>query len=244
MTIKTGILSIRLRPAVFLAVILIASAIAAQEKKTLFHDDFATLGNWKPFFFPGIQRHSLYTSEKEGDRSVLKAESHASASAIVYRDSFNVYDYPKMRWRWKVMNVYAKGDPRTKEGDDYPLRIYIMFEYDPQKAGIFEKLKYGLAKKRYGTYPPHSSLSYVWASREEPQAVLASPYTDKAKMILLEQGTKKTGTWQDEEVDILADYRRAFGAEPPPRARVAIMNDSDNTGESSVSYLEFIEVFR
>jgi hypothetical protein len=29
---------------------------------------------------------------------------------------------------------------------------------------------------------------------------------------------------------------------PPPIASLAIMNDSDNTGEKSVSYVDFMEV--
>jgi hypothetical protein len=41
-----------------------------------------------------------------------------------------------------------------------------------------------------------------------------------------------------ESRNILRDYRRAFGEHPPAMARVAIMNDPDNTGESSVSYLD------
>jgi hypothetical protein len=63
-------------------------------------------------------------------------------------------------------------------------------------------------------------------------------------MVLLEKGPTKAGTWVDEEIDILADYQKAFKSKPPARARIAIMNDSDNTGESSVSYLEYIDVYK
>ena len=42
----------------------------------------------------------------------------------------------------------------------------------------------------------------------------------------------------------LEDYRRAFGEDPPAEASLAIMNDSDDTGQSAVSFVEFIEVFR
>ncbi len=38
--------------------------------------------------------------------------------------------------------------------------------------------------------------------------------------------------------------RKAFGKEPPSKAGIGIMNDSDDTGESSVSYIELIEIFR
>jgi len=223
-------------------VLALAAVVVAQERTVLFREDFATLDNWKPFFFPKIKSHSTYTIEHDGDAHVLRTESNASASAIVYKDAFNVHEFPKVRWRWKVKNVYAKADPRSKEGDDYPIRVYVMFEYDPAKAGAMERITYGFAKALYGEYPPHSSLSYVWSSREEPGTFVVSPYTNKAMMVLLEKGASKAGTWVDEEIDIPADYRKAFAKEPPARARIAIMNDSDNTGERSVSWVAFIEV--
>jgi hypothetical protein len=216
----------------------------AETGTVLFREEFADLGNWEPFLFPKIKKHTVYAIAQEEGRHYLKAESDASASAIVYKSSFNVFDFPKARWRWKVSNIYAKGDARTKAGDDYPLRVYVMFEYDPEKAGAFERMKYGIAKSLYGAYPPHSSLSYVWASREEPDRIIESPYTERAKMVLVEQGAANVGVWQNEEVNMVEDYEKAFGTRPPLRARIAVMNDSDNTGEHAVSYLEFIEVYQ
>jgi hypothetical protein len=229
---------------VFLLLFLLVERPRAQEKAVLFHEDFATLDNWKPFFFPKIKRHTVYTIERDNEHHYLKGESNASASAIVYKDSFNVYDYPHVKWRWKVNNVYVKGDARIKSGDDYPLRVYVMFEYDPDTAGMFEKIKYGIAKKMYGEYPPQSSLSYVWASKEDQGSIIVSPFTDRAMMVLLQKGAKNVGTWQDQEINIVDDYQKAFGSKPPARARIAIMNDSDNTGERSISFMEYIEVFR
>ncbi|MBW2651571.1 MAG: DUF3047 domain-containing protein, partial [Deltaproteobacteria bacterium] len=157
---------------------------------------------------------------------------------------FNVYEYPLIKWRWKVENVYTKGDAKTKEGDDYPLRIYIIFKYDPEKAGFFEKVKYKTAKLIYGQYPPHSSLNYIWSNKKYKESIITSSYTKKSKIIPLQSGTLKVAIWQTEEVDIVDDYRRAFGIKPPVEASIAVMNDSDNTGESSVSYLDYIEVYR
>ena len=227
-----------------LAFLVTALPAAADDHAVLFREDFSTLDNWNPFTFPKIKSHSTYTIERANGGHLLRAESKASASAIVYKDAFTVLEHPKVKWRWKVRNVYAKGDARSKEGDDYPLRVYVMFEYDPEKAGAMERVKYGIAKSLYGEYPPHSSLSYVWASKDDPETFVVSPYTDKAVMVLLEKGPAKAGAWVDEEIDILADYRKAFKAEPPARARIAIMNDSDNTGESAVSWVEYIEVYK
>jgi hypothetical protein len=82
-----------------LLLVFLVESPCAQEKPILFHEDFATLENWKPFFFPKIKKHTVYTIQRDGERHYLKAESNASASAIVYKDSFNVYDYPRVQWR-------------------------------------------------------------------------------------------------------------------------------------------------
>ena len=212
--------------------------------EVLVREDFNSLDGWKPLTFPKIKRHSRYTIIKEQDESFLKAESNASASGIIYRKEFNVYDYPKVKWRWKIDNVYKKGNSEEKSGDDYPLRIYIIFKYEPEKASFGQRIRYGLAKKIYGEYPPHSSLNYIWANRRHTEKIFTSPYADEAKMIILEAGGEKAGKWVTEEADIIEDYKKAFGVPPPAIASIAIMNDSDDTGESSVSYIDFIEVFK
>jgi len=216
----------------------------AAEPEILFREDFNTLAAWRPLTFPKIKTRSTYTIERSRDQSYLRAESKASASAIVFKNEFDVYQYPTVRWRWKVQNVYQRADAMTKEGDDFPIRIYVMFVYDPDKAGFGESIKYGFAKALYGAYPPHSSLNYVWSSKEHAERIITNPYSDRAKDILLREGPSLVGTWQEEEVNIIADYQDAFGTKPPPKARIAIMNDSDNTGEAAVSWVDYLEVGR
>jgi len=63
-------------------------------------------------------------------------------------------------------------------------------------------------------------------------------------MIVLEAGTKNAGRWVTEKINILEDYKDAFGVPPPAIARIGVMNDSDNTREQSTSYIDFIEVLR
>ena len=229
-----------------LTVLTILAAIPSRagDKNVLFRDDFENLNNWKPFHFPKIKQHSTYSIHTEGDISLLMAESSASASALVYKDTFSVYEYPCARWRWKVENVYRGGDARNKQGDDYSMRVYIVFQYEPAEAGFFAKVKNSAAKLFYGEYPPHSTLNYLWANKRHEESILTSSYTPKSKLIPLQAGGEQTGTWWVERVNIVEDYVNAFGFKPPERAGIAIMNDSDNTGEQSVSYLDYIEVYR
>jgi hypothetical protein len=210
-------------------------------EETFLSEEFNNLDSWKPFYFPKIKNHSVYTII---DGNVLKAESNASASAIIYKTQFNVYDHPLLEWRWKIENIYHKGDATKKSGDDYPLRLYVMFEYDPARAGLLKKLKYETAKALYGQYPPHSTLNYIWANQLHSEHILTNPYADEAKMIPVEQGAQKLNTWLVEQANIVEDYRRAFREDPPANASLAIMNDSDNTGEHSISYIDYIRIYR
>ncbi len=235
---------------VFLLVVLLSliltlmPAISRGDDRVFFREDFQNLENWRPLHFPKIAAHTRYSVESMGQSDVLKAVSRASASALVYAKLFNIYEHPRARWRWKVDNVYPNARPEEKSGDDYPLRIYVIFSYDPLKAKPLEKIQYGIARKLYGEYPPHSTLNYVWASQAGQERIITSPYTEKAKLIALQRGSEKVGVWQVEDVNMLEDYRLAFGMDPPASASFAVMNDSDNTGQSSLSYLDFIEVFR
>ena len=71
-----------------------------------------------------------------------------------------------------------------------------------------------------------------------------SPYTEKARMVVLEKGKERVGRWVDESVNVLDDYRKAFGIDPPATAGLAVMSDTDNAGRSAAAYIDFIEVYR
>jgi hypothetical protein len=137
-----------------------------------------------------------------------------------------------------------RGNPKEKSGDDYPIRIYVMFQYDPSRATLGERIIYNATKAIYGKYPPHSTLNYVWTGHNIPERFIVSPYTEKARMVILERGKDRLGQWVEESVNVLDDYRQTFGKDPPATVGIAVMSDTDNTGESALAYVDFIEVGR
>ena len=62
-------------------------------------------------------------------------------------------------------------------------------------------------------------------------------------MIVVESGNEKLNNWTREERNVYEDYKKVFGKDPPHITGVAVMTDSDNTGESAVSFYGDI-VFR
>jgi hypothetical protein len=63
-------------------------------------------------------------------------------------------------------------------------------------------------------------------------------------MVAVESGAERTGAWVDERRNVLEDYRAIFGEEPPSVGAVAIMTDTDNTGESALACYDDIVISR
>jgi len=191
---------------------------------------------WKPLTFKKIDRHTTYTLVKDGNEVVVRAVAESSASGLVREIKINPKEYPIVQWRWKVMNTLKKGDVSRKEGDDYCARIYITFEYDPSRLGFFDKAKYEMIRLLYGQYPPIGAINYIWESRAPKGTMVPNPYIDRVIMIVVESGESKLNQWVTEERSLYEDYKKAFGQEPPKISGVAIMTDTDNTGESVTAY--------
>ena len=55
-------------------------------------------------------------------------------------------------------------------------------------------------------------------------------------MFAIRSGDKEAGKWLIDERNIYKDYLQAFGEEPPAILGIAIMTDTDNTGERATAY--------
>jgi hypothetical protein len=111
----------------------------------------------------------------------------------------------------------AGADERTRAGDDYPARVYVVF------TG-------GLAFWRT------RAINYVWSNNQPIDSSWRNAFTGNARMIAVESGSERVGEWIEEHRDVRADYRSLFGAEPGNVDAVAIMTDTDNTGAVATAW--------
>jgi hypothetical protein len=234
-----SILRTSIRCCIDIACLLVAGMVSAQAPDSMVVGDFsnAALGNnvpngWKPLTFKRIKQHTIYSVEKDEDRHVIKAQANHSASGLVNNVSIDLREYPFIEWRWKVSNLIDKGNPREKAGDDYPARIYITFAQDQNKLSFTDKI----ARKLSGQDIPHSGLNYIWDNKTPINTIIPNAYTDRLRMITIESGSDKLNQWQTETRNVLEDYRKAFGAEPPLISGVAIMTDTDNTEAAATAW--------
>jgi hypothetical protein len=191
---------------------------------------------WSPVTFRNIKRHTLYTLVRDGETVVVRAQASASAAALACILRADPREYPILRWRWKVDHVLDKSDITRKHGDDYPARVYITFAFDPARATLAERIQHAAARLIYGEDLPSASINYVWDTHAPVGTVASSAYTEKVKIIVVESGPFRVGRWVEEARNVYDDYLRAFGAEPTRVSGVAIMTDTDNTGESAVAW--------
>jgi len=223
------------------ALALTVAAVGANSDDII-SEDFTSLRDWEDLEFRSIERPTSYSIERENGTSLLFIESDDGGSGIIHTETFNVYENPVVEWRWRIEDIISTGDLSTRDGDTYPVRIYVNFEYDPDLAGFGTRLQYRVIRGIYDEYPPHASLLYIWSNRTWPLEWYDSPFTSRARMLPIDQGTATRMQWKVHQRDILDDYRAAFGEDPPETAQLAIMGDTYGSGEISRAWIDFIRV--
>ena len=228
-----------------------AAALAWAQADALIAGAFSTLKagaalpeSWKPLGVSSAKQATRYTLVDEGGVTVLRAEAHASASGLSRNIKVNPAEYPLLKWRWKISNVLKGSDIHTKAGDDYPARVYVMFDYPLDKLSFADRTKLRLARALHDPNLPAATLCYVWDSKAPAGTIVPSSYTNLMRMVVVESGASRVNQWLAVERDVAADFKAAFGEETAAISAVAIATDTDNTGESVVAFYGDISFYK
>jgi len=124
---------------------------------------------------------------------------------------------PWLNWRWKVRKPLSPTTETTKSGDDYAARIYVIIDG-------------GMLKWR------SKALTYVWSSRSGDIPNWPNAFVPKnAMMMAVRNAASDTETWYTEKRNVLSDLKQAFGKEIRYIDAIAIMTDTDNTGQTATA---------
>jgi len=124
---------------------------------------------------------------------------------------------PWLSWSWRVDRVLNGVDERSKSGDDYPARVYVVVS----GGAAFWKTR---------------SLVYVWSSHQPVGATWDNAFTRNAQVMALRSGMKDAGQWVSEKRNIRDDSRQQFGEDLDYIDAVALMTDTDNSGQSATAW--------
>ena len=191
---------------------------------------------WKPLIFKRVAKPTVYSVVNESGTAVVKAVSEGGGSGLFREVRIDLRETPVLQWRWKISNVLPKGNVLTRDGDDFPARLFVSFAYDKKKFHLLDWAKYAIARTIYGPKAPIRTINYVWDAKAPAGTVVATPYTDWVMVIVAESGAERLNQWVVEERNVFADYKRAFGEEPSEVIGVALMTDTDTTRDSATAY--------
>lgn len=199
-------------------ILLLSTSLAVAHEGELHIGKFSSgdQTGWKEQTIGLFKPKTVYTLTRDNDRTVLMATSKKAASGLVYSLNNEAKDRPILKWSWRIEHTFKKGDERTKDGEDFAARVYVIFP-----RGMFSRMR---------------AISYVWANKLPKGEHVASPFSNNIITIAVDSGDELTGRWTFHQRNILDDYRTFFHEEPPKVGGIAIMTDTDNTAESVIAW--------
>lgn len=203
-------------PAMF-GLLLLSATAAAEPSRVITVGNFAEgdKSGWEEQEFKGKTSYTI-TPGKKGEQS-LQARSTASASGLHKRVIIDLAKTPYLNWSWKVGNTLKGVDETTKKGDDYPIRIYVVLS-----GGLF--------------FWRTQALNYVWSSSNRPRDdSWSNAYTENVKMVAVDSGGGNVGNWVTHKRNVREDFKRYLGKDADHIDAVAIMTDTDNSGQSATA---------
>jgi hypothetical protein len=191
---------------------------------------------WKPFRLARFKKPTEYRLVALECAVALQATADSSASGLRHDVAADPHEYPWLSWKWKVPELNSEANNTLAHVEDSPARVVVVFEGGRDALPPAEQINYDLAKAMGGNELPYATIMYIWENNLPEGAIITHHFSTRIKMIVAGSGRKDLGAWHEERVNVLEDYRRAFGEEPPHVKAVGIMSDSDNTGARTVAY--------
>ena len=202
------------------AILLISTIAGADVDVPLFSGD---ISGWQQQHFRGQTQYQVVELDQ---RPVLQSTSRNSASALFIRRRVDLFQTPYLSWQWRVDRLPGTGDERTRAGDDYAARVYVVIDggWLPWRA---------------------QAVNYVWANRMPAGSEWDNAYAgSRVKMLALRSSEDGLAVWQREKRDVRDDLRRLHGRETRYIDGVAIMTDSDDNGGEALAYYAAIAFTR
>lgn len=173
-----------------------------------------TLEGWTSKVFKG---NTLYQPAILAGSAVIKAEARASASGLFREIEIDLHKTPILNWRWQVEGTFTGNNERSKQGDDYSARVYVVIS----GGAFFWRTK---------------ALNYVWSSNQAVGSQWPNAYTRNAQMLAVTSGAPQATNWVSVRRNVRDDLKQVFGQDFDTLNAVALMTDADNTGQAATAY--------
>ena len=147
---------------------------------------------------------------------------------IWHRLSPRAREATRIGWEWRVdagPQPTFLGEP----GQDRPLSVHILFEPPGEaKISAWRLQMFGFPEEAY-------VLTYVWGGANAPGSVVVNPYHERGRLIVLRNGFEEYAGWQQERVDLQADFQEFFVKPAQTPAWLVISTDVDDSDATAIA---------
>lgn len=139
---------------------------------------------WEPKVFSGKM---IYRVDEHKGRLALQAISRNAASGLMLKKKIDLALTPHINWSWLVEKKLQQLNGRTKSGNDFIARIYVVID----GGFILWKTK---------------SLNYVWSSNQDKGLIWDNPFAGSSvKMMSIRGKGSEKGKWYQEKRNVYQD---------------------------------------
>ncbi|PSU34083.1 hypothetical protein C9I99_11820 [Photobacterium lutimaris] len=207
-----------------LTLLLFSCGASATFERPVAQFEHEALGTWKVKHFQG---RTQYVQVRLDGQRVLKASSNNSATLISKPIRIDLEETPYLNWSWRVENQLHGINETTKDGDDYAARIYLASGTNMLSSSS-------------------KAINYVWSSNQPRFSRWVNAFAgEKVQMMAIRGATDDISQWQNEKRNVYQDFINMFGDKGNEHKNrkayryinaVAIMTDTDNSGQAVTAY--------
>lgn len=196
---------------------MIPAVLSALLATTASADPVSFASGWKE------QRLSLFSSNDYRFGTNLGLFSDGSVSIAWTRVGQNDWNTTGASWRWSVDQSVPATDLSKKGGDDRNISLYFVFVPE----GIAPGLQGAGIRSLLGNKDVRI-IQYAWGGNAKRGQVIPSPYGPRGQGVTIALRQAGTGS-HNENVNLVADYARAFKGTKGALVGLAVSGDSDDT---------------
>ena len=169
----------------------------------------------------GADNKTEYLLGSNENGNYLKAVADNAASGLGKKVIIDLNSTPFINITWKIEKDLKGINEKSKKGHDFAARVFVI-------------------KKTGATALSNRAINYVFSSNENIGDNWPSPYTKKSIDNVLSTTNENFNEWVTVKANVKEDFKKFHDLEVDELDGVAIMADTDNSKNKSISYYQSI----
>ena len=169
----------------------------------------------------GADNKTTYSVGSNENGNYLKAIADNAASGLGKEIKIDLNKTPFINITWKIEKDIPGIDETAKKGHDFAARVFVI-------------------KKTGATALSNRAINYVFSSNQDVGSNSPSPYTKKSVDNVLATTKKNLNEWVTVKANVKEDFKKFHNLDVNELDGIAIMSDTDNSKQKSITYYQNI----